>query len=116
MAEDLAEWLRIQLDKDATEIADPYAEKSWHTRDCDSIPDADYPTYACNCGAPERALAEIEAKRALVDEYTQAEESLARWTCPDMVDVGRADGLRAGVAHAALPYVARPGYSEDWRP
>jgi hypothetical protein len=92
MTDGLPEWLREQLDEDARE--------------------AD----GCHCSARERVLAEIAAKRALIDEYTQAEESLDHWACPDMVDVGRAEGLRAGVAYAALPYTARPGYDEAWRP
>jgi hypothetical protein len=115
MDEDLVQWLRVQLDTDA-KAAEPYAEKAVHARDCDMLPDGDRVTYPCDCGVPARVLREIEAKRALVDEYTQAEESLDRWTCPDMSDVGRAEGLGAAIALLAVPYADRSGYREEWRP
>jgi len=115
MDEDLVRWLGEQLDTDA-KTAEPYAEKAVHARDCVMLPDGFHVTYPCDCGVPERILADIEAKRALINKYTESEESLDRWTCPDMSDVGRAEGLGTAIALLAVSYADRPGYREDWRP
>lgn len=43
--------------------------REWHALDCEVIPnDAGY-TYPCDCGVPERILAECAAKRAIIKEH-----------------------------------------------
>ena len=114
---DLALWLTAQLDADTAEIADPYAEKAWHARDCESVPDVLYPgreTGACDCGVPAQVLREIEMKRSLVAAHERRPMPKgdtadcahcwgAVWPCPTL-------RLLASV------YDGRPGYQESWRP
>ncbi|MET7795665.1 DUF6221 family protein [Streptomyces decoyicus] len=56
---------------------------------------------------PPRVLAEIEAKRAIIDE------ALSIWNSD-------ADGIfgfgESILRHLALPYADHPGYKEAWRP
>jgi hypothetical protein len=117
MDEDLVQWLRVQLDTDARENESPYADTAWHARGCENLPQVLYPDHEsgpCDCGVPARVASEIDAKRRLLDEYTESEKSLPAFA--DMVDVGRVEGLRVAVAHIALPYAGRPGWDESWRP
>lgn len=117
--DELVEWLRAQLDEDAASTADPHAERAWHARGCESVPDVLYPdreTGACDCGVPARVLREIEADRKLVAEYVSAQETVDAIAHPDMYDVGRAQGLEDAVRRRASAYGQRPGYREDWRP
>ncbi|MFE4701449.1 DUF6221 family protein [Streptomyces sp. NPDC056738] len=131
---DLSEWLRVQLDTDARDIADPYAEKAWHARDCVMLPDGDSPTYPCDCGVPDRLLREIEAKRQIVAPYAAAltdremlrarmreviykePEEFARLHRQESELIDRASSLASVVRLLALPYADRLGYREDWRP
>lgn len=117
MSDELTQWLRTQLDTDAIKLTDPYQAASWHNRGCESVPDILYPDRepgACDCGVPEQVLRDIDAKRRLLAEYIESEQSLA--PLADMTDVGRVEGLRVAVAHMALPYADRSGYREQWRP
>ncbi|MFF7023071.1 DUF6221 family protein [Streptomyces klenkii] len=76
---------------------------AWHGKDCESIyRDAETPTFPCDCGVPERVLAEIDAKRALLEDldYGGAEMGDAQWL------VAR----RLASLHAD-----HPDYQERWR-
>lgn len=65
---------------------------------------------------PARVLREIEADRALIADYTSAQETVDAIDYPNMYDVGRAQGLEEAVRRRASAYDHRPGYQESWRP
>ncbi|RSN13758.1 hypothetical protein DMH25_08180 [Streptomyces sp. WAC 01325] len=114
--DELVQWLGEQLDKDATEIADPYAASSWHARRCEALPDVLYPDRepgACDCGVPARMLREIDAKRRII-----AKHALNGWVCStcDDGEVPPQAFPCPTLRLLALPYTDRPGYSEEWRP
>lgn len=115
---DLVQWLRAQLDADAAEIADPYAEKAWHTRDCAIHPDAwGNEGSSCDCGVPARVLREVEAKRWILDLHSLVGtlqtgariETVA--SCP-ICRVWPCSTVRL----LASVYADRDGYQEGWAP
>lgn len=116
MMDQLVQWFGEQLDADARNIADPDAWTAWHAEDCESLPDGDYPTYACSCGVAERVRRWIEADRALIADYVSAQEVVEAIAHPDMYDVGRVQGLEDAVRRRAAALSDRPGYREEWRP
>ncbi|MEV6790890.1 DUF6221 family protein [Streptomyces sp. NPDC051320] len=63
---------------------------------------------------PARVLAEIEAKRRIVDAYAEvADNDIDE---PYEYAYGWANGLGAAVRLLALPYADHPEYREEWRP
>jgi hypothetical protein len=65
---------------------------------------------------PARVLAEVEAKRAIVAEYEQADRySRVTWG-QSSADQSRARTLGKVAALLALPYTDHPEYQEAWRP
>lgn len=65
---ELVDFLRARYDEDAARQQDTSGQ--WHGRNCESLPDVLYPdreTGACDCGVPARVLAEVDAKRRIVD-------------------------------------------------
>jgi hypothetical protein len=58
----------------------------------------------CDCGMPSRALANVDAKRRIIDACRRHES-------PDTFDLID-DTLRL----LALPYASHPDYQEEWRP
>ncbi|MET8826065.1 DUF6221 family protein [Streptomyces sp. NPDC004610] len=129
--DDLVIWLRTQLDADAAGAADPYAEKSWHAKGCESLPDVLYPereTGACDCGVPSRLLREIDAKRQLVNAHSRPHECVALtgsgeksvvdgqpWELWELEHTSD-DGPCTTLCVLALPYADRDGYLPEWRP
>lgn len=108
----LVEFLRARLDEDAERQKNSLT--AWHTRECASLPEEGQYSFACDCGVPERLLAETEADRALIREYEDSEASLA--PAPDMWDVGRVEGLRVALAMRAAQYAEHEDFDESWRP
>ena len=112
--DELVRWLGEQLDADAREIAEPYAEKAWHTRDCAIHPDVwGNEGSSCDCPVPARVLREIDADRALLAQYAEVAAN-------DVDDVeyahGWANALGLAVRLRASAFSDRPGYRDDWRP
>ncbi len=60
---------------------------------------------------PARVLAEVEAKRRILDEYTSAEAAahFPNW------EGGNAEGLEIAVRLLAHPFADRPGFRDEWR-
>jgi hypothetical protein len=127
MSEDLVTWLRAQIDEDEqTEV---------HASDCSSIPEYDPDTYdglgpqECDCGWPARVLAEVEAKRRILDLHARSWKRQPRFDATgvrllDDCDVecevcgwASADPTSAceTVRLLALPYAGREGWREEWR-
>ncbi|MFI1161411.1 DUF6221 family protein [Streptomyces sioyaensis] len=64
---------------------------------------------------PARVLAEVEAKRAIVDRYAEVQEMDREDAEPEFA-YGRAVGLGQAVRLLALPYQEHPDYRPEWRP
>lgn len=136
MAEDLTQWLRAQLDEDEriarAATLGPWVQSGigdygWtvdfgrpgagvETADTEQgLADADF-IAAHN---PARALREIDAKRRMLDEFTQAgsvPDTPERRTSPHWKgDFGYLQGLARAVHLLASAYADRPGYREEWR-
>lgn len=121
MTEDLVQFLRARLDEDAER---QQGTEAWHHRDCESLPDGDYPTFACNCGVPARVLAEVDAKRRLLTVHKRdTTYSFSRCITCDAGD--NSCGCMGGSAYdypcetlriLALPYAAHPDYRPKWAP
>jgi hypothetical protein len=130
---DLVQWLHDQLDKDETSAG------QWHDLECDihthlgsgllaavaaSQMLEDVPGAVCDCGGPARALAEVQAKRQII-EIAPAHASAVdceHGCChlPDEILAGTCPNYPPSelplLRLLALPYAGRPGYSEEWRP
>lgn len=139
---DLVTWLRQQLDEDgrvASAVpagpwraqplergsAGPASTDSWviHSRPNafiaevefrPNIPARDIAAFVATHD-PTRVLAEVAAKRAILDAYTEAVEfydAPANRHHP----AGEVHGLYTAVQWLAVPYAGRPGFDETWRP
>jgi hypothetical protein len=119
VSEDLVAWLRVQIDEDERDASDVHLSGcDVHTR----IEGDPWPG-PCDCGWPAQILAEVEAKRRILDRYEEAvrraatkpgydavarlETALAKVTAPELERVVRL---------LALPYAGRDGWREEWRP
>jgi len=112
---DLVAFLRARFDEETARQQDHWEQ--WHHRDCEAVPQVLYPereTGTCDCGVPTRVLADIDAKRKLLTEYTDSEQALA--PLADMYDVGRVEGLLAALRLLALPYASHEDYRNEWAP
>lgn len=68
----------------------------------------------CSRHAPARVLAEVDAKRFVVDTLRSYEPSDEWDTEPDM---GKRKNNAAGaLRRMALPYADHPDYDEEWKP
>ncbi|MFF7190502.1 DUF6221 family protein [Streptomyces sp. NPDC008222] len=116
MTSDLVVFLRARLDEEAARQRDIW--ERWHHKDCEAVPDVLNPgreTGFCDCGVPERILADIEADRALLAEYELVADMDTEDAEPEFA-YGRAVGLGIAVRHRALRFAAHPDYRQEWRP
>lgn len=147
--DDLVTWLRGQLDEDerVAREAGPGPWMAITTRDFTGGPDS-----ALDLGGPTgrvvlagwfdddpirppesehiarwdpaRVLAEVDAKRRILDEILAYESKIdGEWGCchsAEGIAAGQCPDIRPDDIHAvrllALPYADRPGYREEWRP
>lgn len=68
---------------------------------------------------PARVLAEVDAKRRIIDQYEQLRADVAHWRGlgdEDAAPVATEWAYGEVVKMLALPYADRPGYLEEWRP
>ncbi|MGW7087484.1 DUF6221 family protein [Streptomyces sp. NPDC054871] len=122
MAEDLVQWLGEQLDEDADRAT------QWHDLECEIHARMDsgliaavaaarmldeVPGAVCDCGGPARVLREIDAKRKALDHYQQCARAGKGGVAAYRMAAG---AVAMQIAIMALPYAARPGYREEWRP
>lgn len=107
---ELVDFLRARLDEDATEIAKhPDGEDDWEFV---ATGETNYPCTPYLMIGKKRALAEVGAKRRLLDEYAEYEENDTdkRYEYAD----GWANGLGFAVRLLALPYSDHADYRADW--
>lgn len=122
MRPSIVTFLDAVLTAEAERQRDPSTQ--WHDKDCEAVPDVLYPdreTGACTCGVPERVLAEIEARRALLDEH----QDVNHGDCGTCVDGSWGYPVHGGSSPQphpcrtlrllAQPYANRLGYDETWR-
>lgn len=120
MSDDLVIWLRAQLDEDE-QVALAAGNRNWLVEDNTitlwPLKDDDgymaWPTRADARHAahhdPARALREVAAKRAIVDECA--------WTAKAAVATSAVAGLAELVLkRLAAVYADRPGYRGEWAP
>ncbi|HWU23250.1 MAG TPA: DUF6221 family protein [Nocardioides sp.] len=108
MSDDLVQFLRDRLDEDAE------GANNIHDRQSDAYLDGD-----CICEYPARVIAEVEAKRRVVQALGSAEVSLRNTEPgrePHELMTGAANSLRAAVRMLAAVYVDHPDYRAEWRP
>ena len=137
MTDDLATWLRAQLDDDERLAKTAGGEHPhWTTTDEGDVTqvgtggsgylaNGPWGSSLFEVGEhiarhdPARVLAEVDAKRRILDEHT------CRCPDPDCQDCGACSGPHhADPAPApcttlrllALPYAGQPGYRDEWRP
>lgn len=107
---DLVSFLRARLDEDervATVLGDDMRQ-SWAIPEDESVA-----VIHMHRHAPARVLAEVDAKRRILDEYEQA---TGQYATHSQVSAGEEIGLRFAVKALALPYAEHPSYDEAWRP
>jgi hypothetical protein len=113
MSADLVTWLRAQLDEDepvARAASDEVVD--WIADDAAEHGTEDEGGHIKRW-RPARVLAEVEAKRRLLDVY---EEAVAYYTRHTSAPAGEVTGLLTAVKLAALPYAGHPGYRTEWAP
>lgn len=117
MNDDLVTWLRARLDEDeriatavhhfqcASAVRTVRNGVVWDLGDCD-------------CNQPARVLAEVAAKRAILDAYAWALGHPAASTDGETGYWFRKGGqstLSETVLLLAQPYADRPGFRDEWR-
>lgn len=125
--EDLVQFLRARYDEDAAEAqatADEYGavwtfdeamDSVRSDKDADVVEEPGTPRTYIARHDPARVLAEVDAKRQLVDRYERAMEN-RRAHPEDLATAGALLALHGAVKLLALPYANYPGYHEEWRP
>ncbi len=145
MTEDLAAWIRTQLDEDERKAraatagpwrwVDPLLKKTklalvgdqdstvLLAASADAHPSAGDAEHIANFDPP-RALAEVESKKRILDEILNFEARIdGEWGCCHSAE-DIAAGLcpdpsymfTAALRALALPFADRPGFREEWRP
>lgn len=112
----LIEWLRVQV------VQDEATADVFHHLYCDLNADDYRPGVTdCSCGEPKRRLAEVKAKRAILDLYEQAAEhaEYAKTKLPesqDWIDAAEAarDAMEITIQLLAPPYAGRDGWQDEW--
>lgn len=109
MTDDLVTWLRAQLDED-----------QWFAEELSRGGNGGHITWAISrgrgvwmCTDYRRMLAEVEAKRRILDEH-----DTVGWKIGDRVhDCQWVNGWPCPTVRLlALPYAANPGFREEWAP
>lgn len=116
---DLTVWLRAQLDDDSRRIAQhPDDEDDWMAID-DLVAETEQ-NYPCNPYlriGKKRALAEVDAKRQILDLHAHTAHPYTAGVVDCDVCTYTGAGTWCGTVRAlALPYAARPGYQHEWMP
>ena len=116
LVDNLVTWLRVQLDEDER-IAGELGELDYVAEGgLGSVAGWSLIDYLKRFGSA-RALAEVDAKRNVLDRYADAQ---ARQTDPEYswsdADVQVSEYEDWILPALALPYADRPGYRDEWRP
>lgn len=113
--DDLVAWLNTQLDEDEqvarAVVSFDYGVKDW-------ADDGDPVNIHIARWDPDRVLAEVEAKRAILQRYETARIAAAASDGTILAAAARLNQRAFGLAlqELALPYRDRPGYRPEWAP
>lgn len=97
--DDLVTWLRSRLDEDER-VAQAAEGSCWHVEYCDDGMAGFHDHHD-----PARVLAEVKAKRAIVD-----------WIDGELADDAAQQMPWELACHLAAVYADREGYRDEWRP
>lgn len=103
--DDLLSFLRARLDEREVNASDR------HTADCDS---AVVPFASCDCGEPTWILDDVEAKRQLIEFWSQAFSEPADFPGPAFDRVR--SSARWTLKKLAQPFDDHSGYQGSWKP
>jgi hypothetical protein len=129
---DLITWLRAQLDEDE-QVASAASPGPWRSNaEHDEIHAVDGITVAEGFALsgrqlratvdhivrwdPARALAEVDAKRRILDLLAETLNGASEYFTVESCDEVDAILAERTMRLLALPYAERPGYREEWRP
>lgn len=107
--DELITWLRAQLDDD-----ERVARAAWPDCTPDDPRASDEDIRHIARWDPARVLAEVEAKRRILDLAPAAVMRALGTQDPDFRD-GYLDAHEEAVKLLAQPYAGRPGWREEWR-
>ena len=105
-------WLPAQLDDDERVARQLIASPGGFHLEAETD-DTDLMAVACHVFRwdPARVLAEVEAKRRIVDEHAPDRNGYCP-TCDDNTTMAPCPTVR----FLGLPYAGRPGYRDEWKP
>lgn len=108
---DLVTFLRDRLD-DTAKSADEVHRDDCDSLVCDSSCCETRGRGPCDCGVPARVLADVAAKRAIVDEWARLvfDDREPPW------GTGWREGLGFALRHLAAVYSEHPDYRQEWAP
>lgn len=116
---DLVTWLRAQLDEDERVVRQLLAEPGGFYIEAET-PDVNVMSIGAYTARwePKRMLAEVEAKRRILDDYADADHlQRVGWENdePSKFEyAAREEALEKVVKLLAQPYAGRPGWREEW--
>ncbi|MFE1925808.1 DUF6221 family protein [Streptomyces asoensis] len=115
----------IETILDAEAARQHHPSTQWHATDCNALPDVLNPgieTGSCTCGVPAQVLAEIQSRRALLDEHGDVNDG----ECGTCVDGHWGYPTHGGSSPQrypcrslrllALPYASHEAYLDEWQP
>jgi hypothetical protein len=117
----LIEFLRARLDEDAGEIAKHPDDHGWPADwQIVATEESNYPALPLLQITKKRALAEVDAKRRILDEHRMDSTGL-RAVCdvcadPPAYEARWRDWPCTTLRLLSLPYADHPDYREEWRP
>lgn len=114
MSDELAAWLRVQLDDDEQEAQDALKRTTTTRRRVGGewVEDTvQPPEWRRSVWGPARVLRELDAKRKIIAEHDVYSRPLG-----ERMDCQSYDFPCTTLRLLALPYADRPGYREEWRP
>jgi hypothetical protein len=141
--DELVTWLRAQLDEEAetAQVANALTRPPWTGGDANVVDGDGYPVVRDDDTRPERAvlehiarwdparvLAEVDAKRRILDLHAIVDGYCSVCSHTEMVEHWDGENETYGeerisqgwpcltVRLLALPYASRDGYREEWRP
>ncbi len=95
---------------------DRQASGKIHHGECDSVPGTWDDGGTCDCRWPRRVLAEVEAKRGIIDNAEAARDQFTHDGGRDPELQIAAEAWELALRVLGTAYAGHPDYREDWRP